>query len=75
MMSWTGLHKLADVIFGITQRHIYKWCLKFEQKVTNIKNKVFAALLTDLYKAFVRLGDDLLIANFHANGIDLVSRA
>ena len=23
MMSWTGLHKFADVIFGITQKLLY----------------------------------------------------
>ena len=23
MMSWTSLHKLADVIFGITQKPLY----------------------------------------------------
>ena len=49
------------------------WNLK--KNPSDIKNKVFGALQTDLYQAFVCLGDDLLIANFHANGIDLVSRA
>ena len=23
MMSWTGLHKLADIIFGITEKLLY----------------------------------------------------
>ena len=23
MMSWIGLHKIADVIFGITQKPVY----------------------------------------------------
>ena len=49
--------------------------LEIWKKPTDIKNKVFGALQTDLYQAFVCLGDDILIANFHANGIDVVSHA
>ena len=43
------------------------------KKATNNENKAFGALLKDLSKAFVCLSDDLLIANFHANGLDLLS--
>ena len=40
----------------------------------NNKDKAFGALLTNLSKAFVYRSDDLLIANFHANDLDLLSR-
>ena len=45
------------------------------KKATNYKNKEFGALLTNLSKAFVCWIDDLLIANFHPNGLDLLSQA
>ena len=45
------------------------------KKASNNKNKVFGALLINLSKAFVSWSDDVLIANFHANGLDLLSRA
>ena len=53
---------------------VYKWCLKLEKKATNNKNKAFGELLTILFEAFICWSDDLLIANFHANGLDLLSR-
>ena len=34
MMSWIGLHKLADVSFGITQKPLYinhNWLVKLGQ--------------------------------------------
>ena len=60
---------------GYGSQHCYTsdaWNLK---KGTHNKNKAFGALLTNLSKAFVCWSDDLLIANFHANGLDLFSRA
>ena len=54
---------------------VYKWCLKLEKKPQIIKIKRFGSLLTNQSKAFVCWSDDLLIANFHANGLDLLSRA
>ena len=50
---------------------VYKWCLKLEKKATNNKNNAFGELLTILFEAFICWSDDLLIANFHANGLDL----
>ena len=47
------------------------WNLK---KATNNNDKAFEALLTNLSEAFVCWSDDLLITNFHANGLDLLSR-
>ena len=60
---------------GYGSQFAYKWCLKLEKKATNNKNKAFWELLTDLSKAFDFLSDDILIANFHANGLDLLFRA
>ena len=48
--------------------------LNNSKKATNNKDKAFGALLTNLSKAFVYRSDDLLIANFHANNLDLLSR-
>ena len=53
----------------------YKWCLKLERERLIIKNKSFGVLLTGLSQAFDCLSDNLVIANFHANGLHLLSRA
>ena len=45
------------------------------KKTTNNKNKAFGAFLANLSEAFVCWSDDLLIANFHVNSLDLLSRA
>ena len=45
------------------------------KKATNNKHKAFGAWLTNLSKAFFCWSSHLLIANFHANGLDLLSRA
>ena len=54
---------------------VYNWCLKLEKKAANDKNKAFGALLTNLSKEFSCWSNDLLIANFHANNLDLLPRA
>ena len=52
-----------------------EWCLETWKKAANNKNKAFEALLTNLSKVIVCWSDDLLIANFHANGLGLLSHA
>ena len=56
-------------------QHCLEMMLETWIEATNNKNKAFGALLTNLSKAFVCWSDFLLIANFHANGLDLPSRA
>ena len=57
-------------------RHCLQMMLKiFKKKAMNNKNKAFRELLANLSKAFVCWRDDLLIANYHANGLDFLSRA
>ena len=59
----------------MVRTNIYKWCLKLKKKATNNKIKAFGTLLANLSKAFVSESDDILIVNFHVNGLDLLSRA
>ena len=44
------------------------------RKFTHDDWNLFEALLTNLSKAFICWSDDLSITNFHANGLDLLSR-
>ena len=60
---------------GYGSQHCLQMMLETWIKATNNKNKSFGTLLTDLSKAFDYLSDDLLIVNFHANVLDLLSCA
>ena len=66
---------MAYIKKGYGSQHCLQMMLETWKKATNNKNKAFGALLTNLSKAFVCWSDDLLIANFHANGLNLPSRA
>ena len=68
MSMWLYIKK------GYGSQHCLQMMLETWKKATNNKNKAFGALLTNLSKEFVCWSDDLLIANFHANGLDLLSR-
>ena len=61
------------LVKAMVRNIVYKLCLKLEK--TNNKNNAFGALLTNLSKAFACWSNDLLIANFRANGLDLLSHA
>ena len=67
MSVWLYIRK------GYGSQHYLQIMLETWKKATNNKNKAFWALLTDLSKVFDCLSDHLLIANFHANGLDLLS--
>ena len=56
-------------------QHCLQIMLETWKKATNNKNNAFGALLTNLSRAFACRSNDLLIANFRANGLDLLSHA
>ena len=60
---------------GYGSQHGLQIMLEIWKIATNNKNKASGALFTNLSKAVVYWSDDLLIANFHADGLDLLSRA
>ena len=69
MSMWLYIRK------GYGSQHYLQMMLETWEKATNNKNNAFEALLTNLSKAFLCWSDDLLIANFYANPLDLLSRA
>ena len=60
---------------GYGSQHCLQMMFETWKKATNNKNKAFGTLLTNQSKEFLCWSDDLLIANFHVNGLDLLSRA
>ena len=69
MSMWLYIRK------GYGSQHCLKMMPETSKKATNNKNKAFGAWLTNLSKAFFCWSSHLLIANFHANGLDLLSCA
>ena len=69
MSMWLYIRK------GYGSQHCLQMMLETWKKATNKKNKAFGALLTNLSKEVACWSDDLLIVNFHANGLNLLSRA
>ena len=65
MSMWLYIRK------GHGLQHCLQMMLETWKKGTNNKNKAFVALLTNLSKEFICWSDNLLIANFYGNGLDL----
>ena len=46
MIPWIGLHKVADVTFGITQKLLYIICQTWSGNISLIKEPFWTCLVT-----------------------------